>query len=276
MPKLKRAITKKSVTIFATLFFPIITYAQWWNPFSNSSKIGTLESAQQHFIEEAQYMTKREALEKEINYYKEPRITVKRKVRDLTGKEAIHECNLLEKDCYGEKQYAIDHPNDIVGAEYYFEGVFTHYNHGYNTRKAKVLCINGGWFVIEKFTNNSEGQTEDTNEKRTTSSDPIIEKLETTYDENFYPTVYLTVSNPSEKTITTIEFKIFYNIPGMDGNNIFAHKYKQYIQKITIMPYTKIKFSTTISTEIGNYKANQIWITKVRFSDGTIKVINDY
>lgn len=139
--------------------------------FMNNSKTGSIEDAQQQFISEVQYMTEKDALANEINYYKEPQITVYRKVRDLTGKDAIHECNLLEKEniekenalrngqvsvirtwnCFQEKQYAVDHPDDIVGAEYYFEGIFTHYNNGYDTRKAKVLCINGKWFVIKKY-----------------------------------------------------------------------------------------------------------------------------
>ena len=139
--------------------------------FMNNSQTGTIEEAQQQFINEVQYMTEKDALANEINYYKEPQITVYRKVRDLTGKDAIHECNLLEKEnaekesalrngqvsvirtwnCYQEKQYAADHPDDIIGAEYYFEGIFTHYNNGYDTRKAKVLCINGKWFVIQRY-----------------------------------------------------------------------------------------------------------------------------
>lgn len=139
--------------------------------FMNNSQTGTIEEAQQQFINEVQYMTEKDALANEINYYKEPQIAVYRKVRDLTGKDAIHECNLLEKEnaekesalrngqvsvirtwnCYQEKQYAVDHPDDIIGAEYYFEGIFTHYNNGYDTRKAKVLCINGKWFVIQRY-----------------------------------------------------------------------------------------------------------------------------
>ena len=66
--------------------------------FVNNSKTGSIEEAQQQFVEEVQYMTEKEALANEINYYKDPIITVKRKVRDLSGKEAIHECNLLEKE----------------------------------------------------------------------------------------------------------------------------------------------------------------------------------
>jgi hypothetical protein len=50
-----------------------------------------------------------------------------------------------------EKEYALDHPNEIVGVKYYFEGIFTHYNNGYGTRKAEVICINGSWFVKQIY-----------------------------------------------------------------------------------------------------------------------------
>ncbi len=51
----------------------------------------SIEEAQVHFIENVQYMTEREALSHEIDYYKPPQITVARKVQDLSGKDAIHE-----------------------------------------------------------------------------------------------------------------------------------------------------------------------------------------
>ena len=137
----------------------------------NDAKTGSLKEAEQHFIDKVQYMTEREAMAHEISYYKAPDIKVKRKVRDLTGKDAVHECNLLLEEnrkeseaaktrpikiahvwfCDKEKNYALDHINDIVGAEYYFEGVFTHWNNGYETRRAKVLCINGSWYVIQQY-----------------------------------------------------------------------------------------------------------------------------
>lgn len=140
----------------------------WDWPFSNSSKLGTIEDAQQIFIKAVQTMTEKEALADEISYYRKPQITVRRKVRELSGKAVIHECNLLLKENRKEREgrnsigrvwlnvdkvreYAVEHPNDIVGAEYYFEGVFTHYHHGYETKRARVLCLNGHWYVIEKY-----------------------------------------------------------------------------------------------------------------------------
>ena len=161
---------KQKKAICCTIIFILVSILCACDSFNNS-QTGTIEEAQQQFINEVQYMTEKEALSKEISYYKDPQITTKRKVRDLTGKDAIHECNLLEREneennkalrsgqafvvrtwnFYAEKQYAVDHPDDIVGAEYYFEGIFTHYNNGYDTRRAKVLCINGKWFVIQSY-----------------------------------------------------------------------------------------------------------------------------
>lgn len=142
---------------------------------SNESKI--LQEAQEHFISEVQYMTKEDALSNEIDYYKDPEITVGYKVKDLSGKDVIHECNLLLKEndeAYNDlqtgkrwvvrtwnvgeaKDYAIKHPDDVCGKEYYFEGVFTHYGKGYGTRKARVLLMKSierrkekdNWYVIE-------------------------------------------------------------------------------------------------------------------------------
>lgn len=152
-----------SFLVFCFLFFSVACFPQ--------SKKGSLREAQEHFIEAVQYMSKRDALSHEISYYKDPQITVARKVSDLTGKDAIHECNLMLKENeqvrremdagrrqFGRvwyvddvKEYALDHPDKIVGAKYYFEGMFTHYDNGYGKKKAYVLCINGRWFVQEDY-----------------------------------------------------------------------------------------------------------------------------
>ena len=133
----------------------------------NKAEIGDIDSAEKVFIENVQTMTERDALSNEINYYRPPQIIVKRKVKEMTGRDAIHECNIMLKenekvreemeaglrqfgrywDVYEPKEYAISHPDDIVGAVYYFEGSFTHYANGYHTKKANVLCINGRWYV---------------------------------------------------------------------------------------------------------------------------------
>ena len=159
----------KSARLFSSLLVCCLLFLSCTS--SAQSKKGSLKEAQSHFIDAVQYMSERDALSHEISYYKDPQITVARKVSDLTGKDAIHECNLMlkenqqvERDMdagrmqYGRiwyvddvKQYALDHPDKIVGAKYYFEGLFTHYDNGYGKKKGYVLCMNGRWFVQEDF-----------------------------------------------------------------------------------------------------------------------------
>lgn len=119
-----------------------------------------MEKAETIFIEEVQYMTKEDALSKEISYYKDPEITVRIHKRSLTGKDLIHECNrVIEEDNNKEyiqfgpttfkrvrrvediKDFAIKHPDDIVAEEFYFMGTFTHYNNGYETQKATIIYV---------------------------------------------------------------------------------------------------------------------------------------
>lgn len=118
-----------------------------------------MDKAESIFIDKVQYMTKKEALSKEINYYKEPEITTRSHKRSLTGKDLIHECNRVMDEDNGKdytlgpttfkiirpvvdiKDYAIEHPNDVIAEEFYFEGTFTHYNNGYETRKANVIYV---------------------------------------------------------------------------------------------------------------------------------------
>lgn len=155
-----------------TIFILTLAFFSACNTFS-SSKTGSIKEAEQEFITEVQYMTEKESISDEISYYKDPDISVSRKVRDLTGRDAVHECNILLKEneieherlmsgqsLFGiskvwmvsdEKEYAINHPDEIVGAEYYFEGTFTHYNNGYELIRAKVLYINGSWIVIRLY-----------------------------------------------------------------------------------------------------------------------------
>lgn len=106
-------------------------------------------------------MTKEEALSEEIDYYKAPNITISLHKRCLTGKDLIHECNkIIKEDQESEmihigpaslkrvrshvieiKKYAIKNPEKIIANEFYFEGIFTHFNNGYNTCKAYVIYV---------------------------------------------------------------------------------------------------------------------------------------
>ena len=135
---------------------------------SIDSQMNTAESI---FIDEVQYMTEKEALSKEINYYKKPEITTRSHKRSLTGKELIHECNRVIKENNNNdyhhlgpttfkiirfvddiKDFAIEHPNDIVAEEFYFAGTFTHYNKGYDTKKANIIYVHKlDRYIIDKI-----------------------------------------------------------------------------------------------------------------------------
>lgn len=142
------------LSLFATPFLLLFLVA--CKP-SISSQMNKAESI---FIKEVQYMTREEALSKEINYYKEPEISIRTHKRSLTGRDLIHECNRVmkedeEKDyvLFGStqfktirrvwdiKEYAIKHPDDVVAEEFYFAGTFTHFGNGYNVRKANVIYV---------------------------------------------------------------------------------------------------------------------------------------
>ena len=108
----------------------------------NKSQIDKyFEYAEQKFIEKASFVTERQALSHEIDYYKSPSIKVRKHVRDLTGKDIIHICNIIEKEHMEDiellrifptrryvgslKEYALDNPNKIIAHEFYFSGTFT-------------------------------------------------------------------------------------------------------------------------------------------------------
>lgn len=129
---------------------------------SCSSIDSQMKSAEKVFIKNASYMTERDALSEEIDYYKKPEITLKRHTRSLTGKDLIRECNLVEKDnqksinaiknnerMYGItrdvsdiKSFALDNPNKIVANEFEFSGIFTHYGDDkYGKKSSRVILI---------------------------------------------------------------------------------------------------------------------------------------
>ena len=117
-----------------------------------------MDFAETKFIEEVAYMDEKEALSKEIDYYKAPQITVRKHIRTLTGKDLIHECNKVIKENEERrrskaliirtvnvsdiKQYALEHPEDIVANEFEFSGTFTHFGQDkYGQRTAIVIVI---------------------------------------------------------------------------------------------------------------------------------------
>ncbi len=126
-------------------------------------KSPSLNTAEAQFISEAQIMSEQDALSKEISWYKAPLITEREVSRNLTGKDVIHEMNILLKEnenarpdgifgwtftWNGEwiakaKDYAVQHPDEVIATEYYFTGVFTNYSADskYSTIRKRLLYI---------------------------------------------------------------------------------------------------------------------------------------
>ena len=123
----------------------------------------SLDEAEAKFISETQIMSEQDALSNEISWYKAPQITERTLTRKLSGKDVIHEMNQLLKEnenakpdgifgwkfsWNGEwiakaKDYAVQHPDEIIAVEYYFTGIFTNYSaeSKYSTARKRLLYI---------------------------------------------------------------------------------------------------------------------------------------
>lgn len=121
--------------------------------------------AKQAFLEEQKYMSEREALSKEIHWYKEPQITSFSYEGDLSGKDIISLCNKIEAEnesktqdisdgiywvaiCYNVsdiKEYALDHADELIASRYHISGIFTTYSeeHHYSTESNNVIVVRG-------------------------------------------------------------------------------------------------------------------------------------
>ena len=128
-----------------------------------ADKTPSLDEAVAKFISETQIMSEQDALSKEISWYKAPQITERTLSRKLRGKDVIHEMNLPLKEnenakpdgvfgwtftWNGEwiakaKDYAVQHPDEIIAVEYYFTGIFTNYSaeSKYSTIRKRLLYI---------------------------------------------------------------------------------------------------------------------------------------
>lgn len=118
-----------------------------------------MDFAEANFIKEVSIITEKEALSKEIDYYKAPEITLKQHSRSLTGKDLIHECNIIIRNEQERlknrrilpmrtqsveriKEYALGHPDDIIANEFKFRGIFTHYGENkYGERSATIIVV---------------------------------------------------------------------------------------------------------------------------------------
>lgn len=86
-----------------------------------------------------------------------------------------------------------------------------------------------------------------------------------TYDENFIPIINLTVKNVFSKEITTIEVTTTYDADPYD----WTTGPSQTIVQLRIFPGERGTVSIKVPPK-NNKKLKSFWISKVRFSDGTI------
>lgn len=121
------------------------------------------EYAKQAFLEERSYMSERDALSKEISWYKAPQITDYSYYGEMTGKDIISICNkiIAENEQAMEdlranrtwcafthnvgdiKDYAINHPNETIASKYHLAANFTTYNQAnpYSNQSNDVIVI---------------------------------------------------------------------------------------------------------------------------------------
>ena len=87
-----------------------------------------------------------------------------------------------------------------------------------------------------------------------------------TYDDYFNPTLHLTLTNVSNKTITSVEVSVNYT----DNTYDWTKEPERIIKQVTISPRQKTTFQIKVPKEKYYSKPKSFWISKVRFSDGTI------
>jgi hypothetical protein len=87
-----------------------------------------------------------------------------------------------------------------------------------------------------------------------------------TYDDYFNPTLHLTLTNVSNKTITSVEVSVNYT----DNTYDWTKEPERIIKQVTISPRQKTTFQIKVPKEKYYSKPKSFWISKVRFSDATI------
>ena len=92
---------------------------------------------------------------------------------------------------------------------------------------------------------------------------------EVVYDENFNPIVKICLRNDTQsKTITTVEITIQYGTSNPD--DFMRKDYKKYTKSIQITPLKSQWFSITVAKTLNNYSPQHYFVSRVRYSDGTI------
>lgn len=89
-----------------------------------------------------------------------------------------------------------------------------------------------------------------------------------TYDEDFNPTLHLTIKNVSNKTITTVEISVDYVT---DAQRLDITKHPEVrLAKTNIPPMNSATVHINVPREKYYTKPQHFWISNIRFSDGTI------
>lgn len=133
------------------------------NQSNNTGKFG--EYAKQAFLERMSYMTEREALSKEISWYKAPQVTDYSYYGDMTGRDIISVCNKIIAENEEEmqalregrtwcaythnvgdiKEYAISHPDEFIASKFHLAANFTTYSqqNPYSNQSNDVIVVRG-------------------------------------------------------------------------------------------------------------------------------------
>lgn len=145
---------------------------------SSSPTSKNLSKVQSWFIQENQIMTERDALSREIDYYRPPQVVRSEQLGWLNGKNLIHIANAIKKEddekpmisfmgsspmkiirnVQDIKEYGLNHPEDYKAELYVFGADFVHYGRGIKRVWGLVVYIPEIDRYIEIDANHIAGQ----------------------------------------------------------------------------------------------------------------------
>lgn len=103
-----------------------------------------------------------------------------------------------------------------------------------------------------------------------------ITKSKVSYDANFNPIVTTTISNNTNKKVTNIVLCFSFTFANNDmfqeiNKNALNTQYVNINKKIEICSHSSVTVSTTLDKPDEGFHYAGCYITKVRFSDGSVK-----
>lgn len=101
-----------------------------------------------------------------------------------------------------------------------------------------------------------------------------IQNSKLKYDNDFKPYIETTIKNTEQKNITNVEFEITYKREYSSMWDVTAFEYKKKVMKIYI-PAQSNKFISFYILDIEDYRPLMVSLKRIRFSDGTVKIINN-